>query len=569
MARAFAVKHLGRAPARFEESQLNVWQREVAHHMPLEESERWLAAETPGDIDAERRRAFIAAIRPNVLLPSDVARWREVVFGAAPALDEASLARVREAGSQFFRAAADAAATGGKLDAIVNAVKAATGAKGQALWKPLRLALTGTPEGPELAPLLLAMPDSAIHDRLNRCRMIRIHNSLTGEKQELKPVEPGHVRMYSCGITVYDYFHVGNARMLVVFDMVSRYLRHRGLRVTYVRNITDVDDKIINRAKEAGVDWRAHAKKYADAMHEDLDKLGCLRPEKEPRASEYIDEMLTMIGQLIANGYAYVASDGDVMYAVHKFAAYGKLSGKKLEDLRAGSRVEVDTAKRDPLDFVLWKSAKPGEPAWPSPWGDGRPGWHIECSAMSTKELGEHFDIHGGGLDLKFPHHENEIAQTCGATHARFAEIWMHNGFLNIDNEKMSKSLGNFFTAREVMAEDQASRGAALLPAVEPVSRADELFAGAARPVRSGAHAHVPGAARHAGVRRRVAHLHRRHRRIRRRHGRRLQYARSDRRVAGAGARDQHRAHREWRERQGQAAGVRTARARWRARISR
>jgi cysteinyl-tRNA synthetase len=283
--------------------------------------------------------------------------------------------------------------------------------------------------------------------------MIRIHNSLTGEKQELKPVEPGHVRMYSCGITVYDYFHVGNARMLVVFDMVSRYLRHRGLRVTYVRNITDVDDKIINRAKESGVDWRAHAARYAEAMHEDLDKLGCLRPEKEPKASEYIDEMLTMIGQLIANGYAYVASDGDVMYAVHKFAAYGRLSGKKLEDLRAGSRVEVDTAKRDPLDFVLWKSAKPGEPAWPSPWGDGRPGWHIECSAMSTKELGEHFDIHGGGLDLKFPHHENEIAQTCGATHGKFAEIWMHNGFLNIDDEKMSKSLGNFFTTREVLAK--------------------------------------------------------------------------------------------------------------------
>ncbi len=283
--------------------------------------------------------------------------------------------------------------------------------------------------------------------------MIRIHNSLTGEKQELKPVEPGHVRMYSCGITVYDYFHVGNARMLVVFDMVSRYLRHRGLRVTYARNITDVDDKIIARAKEAGVDWRAHAAKYTAAMHEDLDRLGCLRPELEPKASDYIDEMLTMIGQLIANGYAYQATNGDVMYDVHRFAPYGRLSGKKLEDLRAGSRVEVDTAKRDPLDFVLWKSAKPGEPSWPSAWGQGRPGWHIECSAMSTKELGEHFDIHGGGLDLKFPHHENEIAQTCGATHGRFAEIWMHNGFLNIDNEKMSKSLGNFFTTREVLAK--------------------------------------------------------------------------------------------------------------------
>jgi cysteinyl-tRNA synthetase len=283
--------------------------------------------------------------------------------------------------------------------------------------------------------------------------MIRIHNSLTGQKQELQPVEAGHVRMYSCGVTVYDYFHVGNARMLVVFDMVSRYLRHRGLRVTYVRNITDVDDKIINRAREAGVDWRAYAAKFTAAMHEDLDRLGCLRPEIEPKASAYIAEMLTMIGQLIDNGYAYIANDGDVMYAVHKFAAYGKLSGKKLEDLRAGSRVEVDTAKRDPLDFVLWKSAKPGEPAWPSPWGEGRPGWHIECSAMSTKELGLHFDIHGGGLDLKFPHHENEIAQTCGATHGKFAEIWMHNGFLNIDNEKMSKSLGNFFTTREVLAK--------------------------------------------------------------------------------------------------------------------
>src|SRR5688572_6766657 len=283
--------------------------------------------------------------------------------------------------------------------------------------------------------------------------MIRIHNSLTGEKQELRPVDPGHVRMYSCGVTVYDYFHVGNARMLVVFDMVSRYLRYRGLRVTYVRNITDVDDKIINRAREAGVDWREHAARFTAAMHEDLDALGCLRPEKEPKASEFIGEMLAMIGQLIERGYAYQASNGDVMYDVRKFGPYGRLSGKKLEDLRAGARVEVDSAKRDPLDFVLWKSAKPQEPAWPSPWGEGRPGWHIECSAMSTRELGEHFDIHGGGLDLKFPHHENEIAQTCGATGAAFAEIWMHNGFLNIDNEKMSKSLGNFFTTREVLAK--------------------------------------------------------------------------------------------------------------------
>ncbi len=283
--------------------------------------------------------------------------------------------------------------------------------------------------------------------------MIRIHDSLTGEKQVLQPLETNHVRMYSCGVTVYDYFHVGNARMLVVFDMVSRYLRYRGYRVTYVRNVTDVDDKIIRRAAEQGIDWRELAARYTAAMHEDLASLGCARPEIEPKASEYIAQMLAMIGQLVDKGFAYVGASGDVLYAVHKFPGYGKLSGKRLEDLRAGARVEVDESKRDPLDFVLWKSAKPGEPSWPSPWGPGRPGWHIECSAMSTHELGTRFDIHGGGLDLKFPHHENEIAQSCAATGDHFASIWMHNGFLNIDDEKMSKSLGNFFTAREVMAK--------------------------------------------------------------------------------------------------------------------
>jgi len=262
--------------------------------------------------------------------------------------------------------------------------------------------------------------------------------------------------MYSCGMTVYDYFHVGNARMLVVFDMVSRYLRYRGHRVTYVRNITDVVDKIINRARETGVDWRAHAAKFTAAMYEDLDKLGCLRPEKEPKASEYIDEMLNMIGALVERGYAYQASNGDVMYDVHKFAPYGKLSGKRLEDLRAGARVEVDSAKRDPLDFVLWKSAKPGEPQWDSPWGKGRPGWHIECSAMSEHLLSEHFDIHGGGQDLIFPHHENEIAQSEGAHGHVFANYWLHNGFVRVDDEKMSKSLGNFFTVREVLEKFDA-----------------------------------------------------------------------------------------------------------------
>ena len=283
--------------------------------------------------------------------------------------------------------------------------------------------------------------------------MIRIHNSLTGEKQALTPITPGEVRMYVCGMTVYDFIHVGHARMLLVFDVVSRYLRHRGLRVTYVRNITDIDDKIIKRAAQNGEPIGALTERYIEALHEDCAALGVMRPDHEPRATEYLPAITAMIGQLIEGGYAYVAPNGDVMYAVAKFQGYGRLSGKRLSDLRAGARVEVDEAKRDPLDFVLWKHAKPGEPAWNSPWGNGRPGWHIECSAMSVALLGSHFDIHGGGLDLKFPHHENEIAQTCAATGDRFAEIWMHNGFVNIDNEKMSKSLGNFFTVREVLGK--------------------------------------------------------------------------------------------------------------------
>lgn len=281
--------------------------------------------------------------------------------------------------------------------------------------------------------------------------MIRIHNSLTGEKQPLQPITPGQVRMYVCGMTVYDYIHIGHARMLTVFDMVSRYLRYRGLKLTYVRNITDIDDKIIKRAAENGEPIDAVTGRFIQAMDEDAAALGLIRPDFEPRATQYVPDIIVMIGQLIDRGYAYVAADGDVLYAVAKFEGYGKLSGKRLADLRAGARVEVDEGKRDPLDFVLWKHAKPGEPAWDSPWGAGRPGWHIECSAMSTAILGTHFDIHGGGMDLKFPHHENEIAQSCGANDDKFVNIWMHNGFVNIDDEKMSKSLGNFFTVREVL----------------------------------------------------------------------------------------------------------------------
>jgi cysteinyl-tRNA synthetase len=279
---------------------------------------------------------------------------------------------------------------------------------------------------------------------------IRIHNSLTGAKEVFTPMVPGRVGIYSCGITVYDYLHIGHARMLSVFDLVARYFRHRGYKVKYVRNITDIDDKIINRANERGEKFLALAERFIEAMDEDCAKLGLLKPDVEPRATQHIGQIIEMIQQLVDREYAYVASDGDVLYSVAKFEGYGQLSGKIIADLRAGARIEVDEAKRDPLDFVLWKAAKPGEPFWDSPWGRGRPGWHIECSAMSKAELGETFDIHGGGQDLKFPHHENEIAQSCAATGARFVRLWMHNGFVNINNEKMSKSLGNFFTVREI-----------------------------------------------------------------------------------------------------------------------
>ncbi len=282
--------------------------------------------------------------------------------------------------------------------------------------------------------------------------MLHIHNSLTGRKEVFTPLAHPQVGMYVCGITVYDYCHVGHARVLVVFDVVARYLRWRGYELTYVRNITDIDDKILRRAAESGQNWRELASDFARAMDEDCAAIGVLPPDHEPRATGFMDEMMAMIKRLLELGYAYQADNGDVYYDVSRFESYGRLSGKRLEDLRAGSRVEVDEAKQDPLDFVLWKAAKAGEPGWDAPWGTGRPGWHIECSAMSTTCLGESFDIHGGGMDLKFPHHENEIAQSCAATGQDFARYWMHNGFVQIDNEKMSKSLGNFFTIRDVLS---------------------------------------------------------------------------------------------------------------------
>ncbi len=285
---------------------------------------------------------------------------------------------------------------------------------------------------------------------------LKIYNTLAREKQPFSPIELGKVRMYVCGMTVYDYCHLGHARVMVVFDMVQRWLRSQQYEVTYVRNITDIDDKIIQRSVENGETVQALTDRFIDAMHEDAQALGVESPDHEPRATHFVPQMLDMINTLQDKGLAYTAKDGDVNYSVRDFEGYGKLSGKSLDDLRAGERVDVNSGKRDPLDFVLWKAAKPAEPEevkWASPWGQGRPGWHIECSAMACDLLGERFDIHGGGQDLQFPHHENEIAQSEGAHGIGFVNYWMHNGFVRVDNEKMSKSLGNFFTIREILKQ--------------------------------------------------------------------------------------------------------------------
>ncbi|MCP3853059.1 MAG: cysteine--tRNA ligase [Gammaproteobacteria bacterium] len=283
--------------------------------------------------------------------------------------------------------------------------------------------------------------------------MLQVSNTLSGKKEVFTPIHAGKVSMYVCGMTVYDFCHIGHARVLVVFDIITRYLRkiYGAENITYVRNITDIDDKIIARAIENGEDINTLTNRFIEAMHEDADALGVKRPDIEPRATEHMDEIINMIQTLIDKGMAYHADNGDVYYQVSQFETYGQLAKKNLDELQSGSRVEVEQAKHDPLDFVLWKTAKPGEPSWESPWGNGRPGWHIECSAMSVNCLGDHFDIHGGGLDLKFPHHENEIAQSEGCTGHKFVNYWIHNGFVRVDDEKMSKSLGNFFIIRDVL----------------------------------------------------------------------------------------------------------------------
>ncbi len=284
--------------------------------------------------------------------------------------------------------------------------------------------------------------------------MLSIYNTLTGKKEPFHSLQPKTVRMYVCGVTVYDYCHIGHARSALVFDVIRRYLEFSGYQVEFVKNFTDVDDKIIKRANERGVSCDAITAKYIEAYHQDMGKLGIRRATNEPKATEHMAEIIDLVSMLIQKGLAYQV-DGDVYFQVEKYPAYGRLSKRKLEDLQAGARVEVDKRKRHPMDFALWKSSKPGEPSWESPWGAGRPGWHIECSAMSMCHLGETFDIHGGGMDLIFPHHENEIAQSCGATGKEFARYWVHNGFVQINLEKMSKSLGNFFTIREIFEKSQ------------------------------------------------------------------------------------------------------------------
>jgi len=281
--------------------------------------------------------------------------------------------------------------------------------------------------------------------------VLKIYNTLTHQKEEFKPIEPGKIRMYVCGLTTYDYSHIGHARMLVAFDVIVRYLRASGFAVTYVRNITDVDDKIIQRAKENNEPFNELTDRFIAFMHDDEKALNVSPPDIEPRATAHIKDIISIIEQLISKGFAYVAENSDVYYAVNKFQNYGKLSRKNLEELLAGARIDIEESKRDPRDFTLWKQAKEGEPGWDSPWGYGRPGWHIECSAMSSCCLGETFDIHGGGSDLMFPHHENEIAQSEAASGKKFVHTWMHNGPVRVDDEKMSKSLGNFFTIREVL----------------------------------------------------------------------------------------------------------------------
>ena len=413
----------------------------------------WLGGVLPAGLEPHAAAAFIEALLPNLVLPEDARAWVDIVFGAPPALEPAAEAMVRSAGSGYFAAAAAAAARDATdLPGIAGAVRAATGRRGTELYH-------AAAHGPHRARPRAGAGAAAEGDARRQgaraagaLRMIRIHNSLTGQKEELRPITPGQLRMYVCGLTVYDYVHIGHARMLLVFDVITRYLRQRGFQLTYVRNITDIDDKIIRRAAENGEPIGALTARFIAAMHEDCARLGILPPDHEPRATEFVPQIIAMIAR--AHRARLRLRRPPTAMSCTRWRALPATAGSPASAWRTCAPARASRWTRP--SAIRWtsccgSSAKPGEPSWESPWGAGRPGWHIECSAMSTALLGTHFDLHGGGMDLKFPHHENEIAQSCAASGDAFVNLWMHNGFVNVDDEKMSKSLGNFFTVRDVL----------------------------------------------------------------------------------------------------------------------
>ena len=462
----FEAGRISTTAVRWSDDEMWRWHTRLLHALPAEQLAALIKPHLP-DTDAIRLNAMAALIGGNLERVEDAAAFRRLLDVKAQVGDDEQVV-LNEAGEAFFSIAEKAWLAHGSDDwkDWLNTVRLESGCKGKALFMPLRVVLSGALHGPEMSAVIEFLGRDGVAERLRQAGMAQcrvstdaerhvsmslvVYNAIRREKEVFKPRQPGHVGMYVCGVTVYDYSHVGHARVMIVFDVMYRWLMQQGYDVDYIRNFTDVDDKIIIRAAEHGISIETLTDEMIAAFHADADALGCLRPTHEPRATQHMDAMVRMIQALMDKGMAYVADSGDVLYAVRKFADYGKLSGKKIDELESGSRVDVDHSKRDPLDFVLWKRAKVNEPAWESPWGAGRPGWHIECSAMSCAHLGSDFDIHGGGMDLKFPHHENEIAQAQAANGGGFARYWLHNSFVNINAEKMSKSLGNFFTIREV-----------------------------------------------------------------------------------------------------------------------
>lgn len=458
LATHFKLEKLSRAPARFDKNQLLHWQKEAVMALDNAATLAWLGEEITQKIPAAKRDLFADVMRKNVLFPAQAKMWSNIFFGETLQYSAAQVAILKEAQEPFFIEAQLAVKKHG-IDSknICAELNSKLNVAGKKLFMPLRVALTGEEHGPELIHIttllgaekccnILPLLYSKYEDK-----MLKIYNSLTQQKEIFTPLQTGQVKMYVCGPTVYDYCHIGNARSFTAFDMIVRYLQYRNYTVTYVRNITDIDDKIIKRAIENQTEFMTVVTRFTTAFREDMAQLNLLTPTHEPRATEFVPAIIELIQTLLAKKYAYVSSNGDVYYDVRRFAQYGCLSHRNIDELESGARVEISNVKQDPLDFVLWKMAKPDEPAWESPWGKGRPGWHIECSAMSSKLLGMTFDLHGGGKDLIFPHHENEIAQSEAASQQKFVNYWLHAGYLQIDKEKMSKSLGNFFTVRDLL----------------------------------------------------------------------------------------------------------------------